>query len=205
MTDDEATRQCIINADAELDRLIAKARARPASESEALRLDTRDAIARERAVEAGRSSDLERADARFQKWRLIHKFIHHHPYRDRALAARSEQWRDVLERVRDLGDGELIEWVCLQIDVARNLEQGIQDMRPRKNGPTYLVMLEYVENRKRKALAVLHWAEAGERDGVYVVNSNWHARTRRILDRHGLNETDEDGRPVASMDPMTRN
>jgi hypothetical protein len=45
-------------------------------------------------------------------------------------------------------------------------------------------VLEYVANRKRKALAVLRFARAGEDGedgGVYKVNSAFHARTRDIL------------------------
>ena len=40
-------------------------------------------------------------------------------------------------------------------------------MRPRKNGPCHGLLLEYAANRKRKALAVLHFAKAGADMGHY--------------------------------------
>jgi hypothetical protein len=47
-------------------------------------------------------------------------------------------------------------------------------MRPRDPGPTWIVTLEYVSNCKRKALAILHWAEAAN-------DSDWHALSAAIL------------------------
>ncbi len=52
---------------------------------------------------------------------------------------------------------------------------------PRKSGPCHCLLLEYVANRKRKALAVLRFAKASEEEGVYRVNSDFHARAREIL------------------------
>jgi hypothetical protein len=104
-------------------------------------------------------------------------------YRDSALRRRSDVWREALERFCGLRDPELIDWLALQIEVAANLESGVQDMRPRDPGPTWIVTLEYVANRKRKALAVLHWAEAAEKEGCYTVDSDWHARSAAILGR----------------------
>ena len=94
-----------------------------------------------------------------------------------------DQWRAALEKFRPLRDRELIDWLILQIDVATNLANGVQDMRPRDPGPTWLVTLEYVSNRKRKALATLHWAEAAEKEGCFTVDSEWHARSAAILGR----------------------
>ncbi|MEQ1712039.1 MAG: hypothetical protein ABL908_11640, partial [Hyphomicrobium sp.] len=110
----------------------------------------------------------------------------------------------VIDRVRDLGESELLDWVLLQVDVARNLEKGVQDMRPRKNGPTFLVMLEYVANRKRKALAILKWVKAAEREGYYCVDGEFHAETRRILIEYGLCERDPNGAIIPSDDPLVR-
>ncbi|MCC2113228.1 MAG: hypothetical protein KDJ16_14430 [Hyphomicrobiales bacterium] len=150
-------------------------------------------------------ADLGRREIEFQKWQLIHKWIHGRPFRTREHLPRSRQWREALDHVRDLRDQELIDWVLLQAEVAGNLERGIQDLRPRKNGPCHPLILEYVANRKRKALAVLHFARAAEEEGCYQVNSDFHARTATILNRHGLIERDEDGNPVYSMDPFSRN
>jgi len=151
------------------ERLLARleARRRPApSEIATLTGEVRELVEREDAVRADRSAaDPARYQAQLDKWRAIHRFLHRMPYRDRAGLKRSDQWAGVMERVRDLGERELVEWVLLQIEVARNREKGIPDMRPRKNGPTFLVMLEYVGNRKRKALALLKWAISADRDG----------------------------------------
>ncbi len=126
-------------------------------------------------------SALERSRRQFEKWRLIHNYVHHTAFIDRPHTKRSRQWQDVIGYVHDIGELELIDWVRLQVEVASNLENGIQDMRPRKNGPCHGVMLEYVANRKRKARAVLRFAEDGEREGLFTVNSRWHNRTREIL------------------------
>ena len=91
-------------------------------------------------------------------------------------------WREALERFRPLRDSEFIDWLALQIEVAANLEKGVPDMRPRDPGPTWIVALEYVANRKRKALAVLRWSEAASRDGCYTVNSARRARSAILSD-----------------------
>lgn len=117
----------------------------------------------------------------FEKWRLIHKYVHSNPFPTRETGKRSDQWRDAAEQIRDIGEIELLDWCLLQVDVASNLERGIQDMRPRKAGPCHPLILEYVANRKRKALAVLHFATAGQAQGAYGVNSEFHARTVEIL------------------------
>jgi hypothetical protein len=127
------------------------------------------------------ADDLDLRRATFEKWRLLHEWIRRHPHQDRPLARRSDVWREALERLRPLRDPELIDWLALQIEVAANLEKGVQDMRPRDPGPTWLVTLEYVANRKRKALAVLHWAEAARKEGCYTVDSDWRASSAALL------------------------
>jgi hypothetical protein len=73
------------------------------------------------------------------------------------------------------------DWLALQIEIAVNLEKRAEDMRPRDPGPTWIVTLEYGANRKRKALAVLHWAEAANKEGCYPVGSDWHALSAAVL------------------------
>lgn len=119
--------------------------------------------------------------ASLAKWRRTHRWLRDDPYRDRAAAPRSAQWREALDRLRPARDPELIEWLVLQAEVARNLERGIQEMRPRKSGPTWLVACEYLANRERKALVLLQWAEAAATEGCFTVDSDWHAHTRAIL------------------------
>jgi len=129
----------------------------------------------------GESVYLASQELEFEKWRLIHKQVHQHPFAVSERLARSAQWREAANRIRDLGEMELLDWTLQQAEIAGNLERGIQDLRPRRNGPCHALVLEYVANRKRKALAVLRFAKAGEDGGVYKVNSAFHARTRDIL------------------------
>ncbi len=153
------------------------------------------------------SEDISHVEAQtleLEKWRLIHKLVHSTPFSTRGHLKRSQQWHACVAEVREIGEVEVLDWVLLQKEVAENLERGIQDLRPRKNGPCHTLLLEYVANRKRKALAVLHFAREGEKHGIYAVDSNWHTTTADILRRHGLLETDEDGNPVYSTDPMMR-
>ena len=67
---------------------------------------------------------------------------------------------------RDPGELELLDWALQQAEIAHNLEHGVRDLRPRKNGPGHGLLLEYAANRKRKALAVLHFAKSGADAGV---------------------------------------
>jgi hypothetical protein len=128
-----------------------------------------------------RGDTRARAEFEFHKWQLIHKIIHDHPFRVKSSQPRADQWRDVLAIIRDIDEMELIDWVLLQIEVAENLAKGVQDMRPRKNGPCHPLLLEYTGNRKRHALAVLHFARDGEKEGLYTVNSSWHSKTEKLL------------------------
>ncbi len=164
----------------------------------------REIIDRQSSFDAAEMSHVEAQTLEFEKWRLIHKYIHSTPFRTSEHQSRPDQWRDAAAKVRNIGEIEVLDWTLLQVEVASNLERGIHDMRPRKGGPCHPLLLEYVSNRKRKALAVLHFAREGEKHGIYNVDSNWHSRTADILKRHGLIETDEDGNPVYSTDPMTR-
>ncbi len=168
---------CDASDEAKFLRMSAGARAFSRSEAGAFEQDLRRARAREAAAQADpASADVELRRASFEKWRLIHHWARHHPYRDSPRVRRPDQWRDALKRFRPLRDSELIDWLALQIEVAINLARGVQDMRPRDPGPTWLATLEYVANRKRKALAVLHWAEAAAKDGCFTVDTAWRAR-----------------------------
>ncbi len=162
---DERGAACAIGEEARLARLAAAARPFSRSEAAAFLAEFGQAVAREAELrDEPRTDEIERSRAAFEKWRLLHGWARRHPYRDRERAKRSEVWREALERFRSLRDCELIDWLALQIEVAANLEKGVADMRPRDPGPTWLVTLEYVSNRKRKALAVLHWAQAARQE-----------------------------------------
>lgn len=166
-----------------LARLEARRRLTP-SELMALTRDVRASVAREAAIGSTRdASDAERYQWQLAKWRAIHRFMYQSPFRDRPGIKRSDQWRSVLDRVRGLGEPELVDWVMLQVEVASNRERGLPDMRPRKNGPTFLVLLEYVANRKRKALALLKWAISADREGRLTSNTGTLTTDLRELHR----------------------
>lgn len=135
----------------------------------------------EAAPEGDEDAALARQQLEFEKWRLIHKQVHRQPFTLAARLTRAAQWREAANRIRDLGEVELLDWTLQQAEIADNLERGIQDLRPRKNGPCHALVLEYLANRKRQALAVLHFAKAGEDHGLYQVDSGFHAKTRDIL------------------------
>ncbi len=155
--------------------------------------EIRNILDRQAALGDNEDAYLARQELEFEKWRLIHKQMHQHPFTLPSRLARSAQWREAANRIRDLGEVELLDWTLQQAEIAHNLERGIQDLRPRKNGACHALVLEYVANRKRKALAVLHFAKAGENDGLYKVNSAFHARTRDILGRDAAEEDDGTG------------
>ncbi len=101
-----------------------------------------------------------KSELQFRKWRLIQKYVHDTPFGTNARLARSDQWRQAVDYVRDIGEIELLDWVLQQVQIASHLERDIRDMRPRKNGPCHPLILEYVADRKRKAHAVLRWVRA---------------------------------------------
>lgn len=208
MSEEDFEELACASAAARLDDLLEASRRVPPSERGPLLAATRAAVAAADAVKARRpkASDRQLCEAELARWRAVHRYVHLSPYRDRAHPKRSEQWRDVLHRVRDIGEQELIDWVALQVEVAANREKGIPDMRPRKNGPTVLVMLEYVGNRKRKALAMLKWAIGAEQHGAYVVDEAFHAETSRILAKLAATTAGEEAEEpqIKEDDPLTR-
>lgn len=120
-------------------------------ELEAIRIE-------ERSPAHASASYEERAALQLRKWRLLHKYVRDHPFHVPESLPRSEQWARVLDHVkRALGEPEVDDWVIQQRDVADNLARGVHDLRPRKNGPCHALLLEFVRDRKRKALAVLRW------------------------------------------------
>lgn len=147
--------------------------------------EIRDIKDRESAPGFEDSPVLDRCELQLRKWRLIHKHVHGHPFRDRPRTCRSEQWRDAADRVRDLFEPELLDWALEQAEVARNIERGVQDLRPRKCGPCHKQLLGYANNRKRKALALYKWALAAGEAGTATDAT----LTEAILDRHDTRGT----------------
>ncbi len=173
---------CDIDDEARFARLAAAARPFRRGEAAALLSELREAVRREGELRDGpRADEIAASRASFEKWRLLQRWTRHRPYRDRTRAKRSDVWREALDRFRPLRDCELIDWLALQVEVAANIEKGVSDMRPRDPRPTWLATLEYVANRKRKALAVLRWARAAQDDVGPVVDAEPRARPARIV------------------------
>lgn len=192
-----------MTSEAFLDRLLSR---KPLPPSEVARLadSVRTAVTERDRVPGKGGTDTEPHERQLAVWRAIHLYLYAVPYRDRLRLKRSDQWREVMPRVRDLGECDLVDWVALQAEVASNREKGIPDMRPRKNGPTFLVMLEYIANRKRKALAIVKWMRAADAEGCWIIDSAFHAETKRILAHYGIREFDEDGCVIPTDEPLAR-
>lgn len=190
-------------SEAFLERLLSR-KAMPPSEVARLAEAVRTAVAERDHTPGKGGTDTEPHERQLAVWRAIHLYLYATPYRDRQRPKRSDQWREVMPRIRDLGERELIDWVALQAEVASNREKGIPDMRPRKNGPTFLVLLEYVANRKRKALAIVKWMRAADAEGCWIIDSAFHAETKRILAHYGIREFDETGAVIPTDEPLAR-
>jgi hypothetical protein len=106
-----------------------------------------------------------RGELDLRRWRLVHKIVHANPFPTDERLSRSRQWREAVDYARETGDTEVLDWVLQQVKIAEHHENGIQDLRPRKKGPCHPLLLEYVGNRKRKALAVYHWLQAAVKPG----------------------------------------
>lgn len=114
---------------------------------------------RERAFGGHPEESEQWLDLQHQKWCVIHDQLAGHPFQVSETLARNEQWRRVRDHLKQtLDEPEMIDWVILQIDVASNLAAGIHEMRQRKKGPCYEILMEWVVNRRRKAMVVLQWA-----------------------------------------------
>ncbi len=173
---------CDIDDEARFARLAAAARPFTRGEAATLLSELGEAVRREAELqEDSCAGEIEKNRTSLEKWRLLQRWTRHRPYRDRTRAKRSDVWREALRRFRPLRDCELIDWLALQVEVAANIEKGVADMRPRDPRPTWLATLEYVSNRKRKALAVLRWARAAQEDAGPVVDAEPRARPARIV------------------------
>lgn len=99
--------------------------------------------------------------AEFARWRILHKFIHDHPFDADATLPRGDQWRQVFAHIDEtLGDPDILAWISEQAEINDNIEAGHPDMRPRKSCPCRTLLLEYVGNAKRTALAIHHFSMA---------------------------------------------
>ncbi len=108
------------------------------------------------------------AQARLQveKWVLVVAALGTIRLTDKQTMMRSAQWRRTASLVRDIGSPELLDWTLQQAEIARNIENGIRDLRPRKDGPTIRLTSDFAAARLAKARRVLAWVEAAVASGA---------------------------------------
>jgi hypothetical protein len=130
------------------------------------------------------ASHLLQRQKQYEKWRLMLEYVRLRPFRVSPRQPRSRQWQEAMNKIRELRDQEIIDWLWQQSDISRNHERGIQDVRPPRKGPCHGALVEYLQMRERKAKAILQWEETAQREGCHRINSDFHARTREILKRY---------------------
>lgn len=149
---------------------------------EQLRAEVRQAVVAELSAEMQLGEETQFAEAALAKWRLIHRYVQRTPFADDPALPRSRQWQAVRGRVRQLDDLELLEWVDIKIDSALRHEQRSGAAGQHQAGSTYLVLLNNVAARKRRAQAAVRWVkEAGEKGWI---TCNTHTLGPALLKLH---------------------
>lgn len=149
---------------------------------ELLRAEVRAAVAAELSSEVQFGDERAAAEAALRKWQLLHRYVQRTPFDDDPALPRSRQWQQVMRRVRPLDDLELIEWVDMKVDSALRHERRGESAVQHHAGPTYLLLLNNIAARKRRAQAAVRWAkEAGERGWT---SSNTHTLGPALLKLH---------------------
>lgn len=132
-----------------------------------LKTRLRQVIAAASSPNARTRSYLELCAMEIERWRLVAELIERQPFRTPANLPRSEQWRRATSLLRDAAPcPALLDWLLLQTEVASNLEKGVRDMRPRKDGPCHGLALAYARQRLAKAETVHAWAETATASGA---------------------------------------
>ena len=137
-------------------------------------------------------SHLAQRQKQHKKWQMMHEYVRLRPFRVTPRQKRSDQWQEAMNKVRELRDQEVIDWLWQQSDISRNHEQGIQDVRPPRRGTCHEALVEYLKMREHKANVVLQWEESAQRDGCHRIDSAFHARTQEILDRYKKDDDEEE-------------
>jgi hypothetical protein len=172
----------------ELDRRISAAS--PARARELL-AEAKEAVRDDMSSSLALVDDLARAEAEHRKWQAIHRYIQAVPFRDREGQVRSGQWQQAMAVVRPLGDFDLIEWVHLKIDTSLRLEQSRRGTAAvQRAGPTYLVLLNTVASRKRRARAALSWAQEAKDRGWITCTSETLGENLKALHQASIHARD---------------
>ena len=77
----------------------------------------RNLIAEIRALIADESVAMptrEKSRLQLDKWRLIHKHVHDHPFPTKPRFARSGQWRAAADHIRAIGEIDMLDWALPQ-------------------------------------------------------------------------------------------
>lgn len=172
----------------ELDRRIATASPSRARE---LLAEAKEAVAADMSSSLALVDDLTRAEAEHRKWQAIHRYVQAIPYRDREGVPRSRQWQQAMTAARDIGDLDLIEWVHLKINTALSLEHsGRNTAAAHRAGATYLVFLNTVAGRKRRARASLSWAQEAKDQGWITCTSETLGENLKALHQASIHARD---------------
>lgn len=116
-------------------------------------------------AEAGRDGHARRTwvdtcRLEVERWSVVAELIRRRPFASPPYLPRSAQWRRAVALLREAAPcPALLDWLLLQVEVAANVERGVRDLRPRRDGPCHALALAFAEQRLRKAVAVLAWAE----------------------------------------------
>lgn len=117
----------------------------------------------ERALSGVTIPPRRTAELQVRKWEAVRTFFEAHPFEVSEALARAEQWRRVARHLREiLDEPEVVAYALVQAEIADHIAQGIQDLRPRGDGPCHGVLMRWIKGREYKARAVLAWIKAAE-------------------------------------------
>ncbi len=134
----------------------------------------------ERSCNTARVAAVDWAELQMRKWDVIHELLIANPFTVTTQIPRSEQWRRVRDHLMKLlNEPEITDWLTQQANVAANLAAGIHEMRPRKSGPCYGILMEWVVNRKRKSHAVNEWVKGKNSPDFPTFSESRHGSVNR--------------------------
>lgn len=152
-------------------------------ELESLLEEVHEAIAYEMSSDVQFGSDFEQTEANYKKWQIIHKYVQRIPFQDDPELSRAQNWLAVRKIVLKIEELELIEWVDMKVDSAIRHSNMSKGMEAKQAGPTFLVLLNNVASRKRKAHASLNWSQTAQEENGWT-SSNTFTLGKNLLKLH---------------------
>ncbi len=149
-------------------------------------------VARIKKPDHTEQSHLLQRQQQHEKWQLLYEYVRLRPFRVTPRQPRSSQWQEAMNKMREMHERELIDFCWQQSDIARNHENGIQDMRPPRRGTCHEAIVEYLAMRQHKAKVILDWEESAKKEGCHRIDGAFHAKTKEILDRCKGDEGEEE-------------